>query len=91
MHVVQTCPIPDVTKTHIRVYACPACGHELRLTVWGAEQASEDALPPSDRRASVLGAPSSISRRFPPPRVESRLDDVESRSNPTTFTTAARF
>jgi len=38
MHVAQTYSIPDTTKTHIRVYACSACRHELRLTVWGAEE-----------------------------------------------------
>jgi hypothetical protein len=24
------------SDTHIRVYDCPACYHEMRLTVWGA-------------------------------------------------------
>jgi hypothetical protein len=26
--------------THIRVYRCDACGHELRLTVWASESKS---------------------------------------------------
>jgi len=42
MHVARTYSIPDTTKTHIRVYTCSACRHELRLTVWGAECVADD-------------------------------------------------
>jgi hypothetical protein len=38
MHIARTYSLPESNKTHIRVYGCPACHHELRLTVWDAEQ-----------------------------------------------------
>jgi hypothetical protein len=28
--------------THIRVYNCPACHHEVWLTVWGADTVTND-------------------------------------------------
>jgi hypothetical protein len=28
---------PKRSDTHIRVYDCPACHHEMRLTVWGTD------------------------------------------------------
>ena len=37
MHIAGVNPLPDRADTHIRVYDCPACRHEMRLTVWGAE------------------------------------------------------
>ena len=30
-------PIDAAEDVEIRVYKCPACRHELRLTVWAAE------------------------------------------------------
>jgi len=27
-------PLPDQTDAQIRIYKCPACQHEMRLTVW---------------------------------------------------------
>jgi hypothetical protein len=38
MDIARTHSVPESTETHIRVYSCPACRRELRLTVWGAEQ-----------------------------------------------------
>jgi hypothetical protein len=38
MHIARTYFLPESDNTHIRVYDCPACHHELRLTVWDAEQ-----------------------------------------------------
>jgi hypothetical protein len=35
--------------THVRVYECHACHHEMRLTVWGAED-----LTPTKARVSSL-------------------------------------
>jgi hypothetical protein len=35
MHVDHTDPLPERADTHIRVYKCPACHYEMRLTVWG--------------------------------------------------------
>jgi len=26
--------LPDQSDTQIRIYKCPACHHEMRLTVW---------------------------------------------------------
>jgi hypothetical protein len=37
MQIVRTSSFPEGTEAHIRVYDCPVCHHELRLTVWGAE------------------------------------------------------
>jgi hypothetical protein len=37
MQIVRTSSLPESTEAHIRVYDCPACHHELRLAVWGAE------------------------------------------------------
>lgn len=32
---------PFEKATHILVYKCPVCNHELRLTVWGADDINE--------------------------------------------------
>jgi hypothetical protein len=37
MHLDHTAPLPERPDTHIRVYKCPACHHEMRLTVWGVD------------------------------------------------------
>ncbi len=29
--------VPDRCDAHIRVFTCPSCDHELRLTVWSAD------------------------------------------------------
>jgi hypothetical protein len=34
MHIASTERLPERSDAHIRVYACPACQHEMRLTVW---------------------------------------------------------
>ena len=34
MKVARTERVPDQTDAHIRIYNCPVCGHEMRLTVW---------------------------------------------------------
>jgi len=38
MVIQRTCSVPQRADTHIRVYTCPACEHEMRLTVWGSEE-----------------------------------------------------
>ena len=38
MRITRTYSSPEGTETHVRVYSCPVCHHELWLTVWGAEQ-----------------------------------------------------
>ena len=35
MHIADLDPIPQRSDAHIRVYNCPACHHEMRLTVLG--------------------------------------------------------
>jgi hypothetical protein len=39
MHIDHTHPLPERADTHIRVYRCLACNHEMRLTVWGVDPA----------------------------------------------------
>jgi hypothetical protein len=39
MHVAGD-PSLETSDTHIRIYGCPACHHEMRLTVWGADSLS---------------------------------------------------
>jgi len=36
MHVARTHSLAGKSDTHIRVYDCPACHHEMHLTVWAA-------------------------------------------------------
>lgn len=43
MHIDRADPVFGQADTHIRVYKCLACGHELRLTVWGADDVTEVA------------------------------------------------
>jgi DNA-directed RNA polymerase subunit RPC12/RpoP len=38
MRIDRTYSDPRKTDTHIRVYKCPECGHEMRLTVWGSDE-----------------------------------------------------
>jgi hypothetical protein len=37
MDVARTYSLAGKIDTHIRVYDCPACHHEMHLTVWGAD------------------------------------------------------
>ena len=30
--------MPDCGETHIDVFQCETCGHEMRVTVWGEER-----------------------------------------------------
>ena len=30
--------VPECGETHIDVFQCAACGHEMRVTVWGDER-----------------------------------------------------
>ena len=40
MHIANLNPIPQRSDAHIRVYNCPACHHEMRLTVWATDMAA---------------------------------------------------
>jgi hypothetical protein len=44
MAIRCTYSVPKKTATHVRVYKCAACHHELRLTVWGEDDLSAVAL-----------------------------------------------
>jgi hypothetical protein len=35
MHFANVVFPPNETTTHVRVYVCGACEHQMRLTVWG--------------------------------------------------------
>jgi hypothetical protein len=37
MHSAGIESLPERGDTHIRIYNCPACHHEMRVTVWGAD------------------------------------------------------
>ncbi len=40
MQIASTDPLPERSDAHIRVYHCPACRHEMRLTVWASDTAA---------------------------------------------------
>jgi hypothetical protein len=44
MHIDRTLAVREKTDAHIRVYRCTGCGHEMRLTIWAATEATGDAL-----------------------------------------------
>jgi hypothetical protein len=43
MRIDRTYSDPRNTDAHIRIYKCLACGHEMRLTVWGSDEMPEVA------------------------------------------------
>jgi hypothetical protein len=45
MHIARTNSFAGKSDTHIRVYVCPACHHEMRLTVWGANPVTCEVAP----------------------------------------------
>jgi hypothetical protein len=40
MQLASLDPLPERSDAHIRVYNCPACRHEMRLTVWATDTAA---------------------------------------------------
>ena len=32
-------PVPEASDAHIRIYKCPSCSREMRLTVWASDPA----------------------------------------------------
>jgi hypothetical protein len=38
MRLTEPRPMPARDETHIDVFQCAACGHEMRVTVWGEER-----------------------------------------------------
>jgi hypothetical protein len=37
MQITRIDELPDRTDAKIRIYNCPACQHEMRLTVWSQD------------------------------------------------------
>jgi hypothetical protein len=37
MRIASLDPIPETTDAHIRIYKCPSCAREMRLTVWASD------------------------------------------------------
>ena len=48
MRLDHTDPARERADTQIRVYKCPACHHEMRLTVWAVEPREPCGRPPVD-------------------------------------------
>jgi hypothetical protein len=68
MHIDRTYPVPGKTDTHIRVYNCRACGHEMRLTMWTSDTTSSlstDATSTrGDRREALSVSPVAVVNPF---------------------------
>ncbi len=47
MRLYATSSVPREADTHIRIYTCPACHHELRLTMWGHDTSEIAHATPS--------------------------------------------
>jgi hypothetical protein len=47
MHLISTVPVQG-GSSEIRIYRCPDCSHELRLTVWGNDVSAVEKLRISD-------------------------------------------
>jgi hypothetical protein len=43
MRIDRTYSVSGKTDTHIRIYKCLACDHEMRLTVWGSDDTGDEA------------------------------------------------
>jgi hypothetical protein len=48
MHASK-CSLPGGNHTHVRIYECPACRHEMRLTVWGTDDLTAPKLASARR------------------------------------------
>jgi DNA-directed RNA polymerase subunit RPC12/RpoP len=55
-------PLPNRDATHVRVYRCGNCGHEMRITVWGTDVC--DAYTPLRARAESP-SPTNPASRLP--------------------------
>ena len=40
MRIASLDPVAETTDAHIRIYKCPSCAREMRLTVWASEPGS---------------------------------------------------
>jgi hypothetical protein len=37
MRVASRDPVPEKSDAYIRIYKCPSCAREMRLTVWASD------------------------------------------------------
>jgi hypothetical protein len=82
MKVARTERLPDRTDAQIRIYTCPICGDEMRLTVW-----ADDLLV----EAFGCGAwvlPDCAARQRPLERVGECLDEAPGRAEIATSPTS---
>jgi hypothetical protein len=42
MRIASLDPAPESSDAHIRIYKCPSCAREMRLTVWRLTQRRND-------------------------------------------------
>jgi hypothetical protein len=54
MHVAHIVFVPNVTETHIRVYACAECDHQMRLTVWEAAETNNTPVTSNESGSAPL-------------------------------------
>ena len=40
MRIANVDPIPEKSDAQIRIYKCPSCAREMRLTVWASDPAT---------------------------------------------------
>ena len=45
--------LPERSDTHIRIYDCPACHHEMRLTVWGPDVLSKPHRSAAEKHSNL--------------------------------------
>jgi hypothetical protein len=71
MHVAITNSSPEKMETHIRVYKCHACGHEMRLAIWGT-----DPQPPNKTTPMTLEYTPERVREYTPEQVKEIRDRI---------------
>jgi len=49
MHIARIISLPNEITTHIRVYECSACDHQMRLTVW--EAVETNSIPTASNKS----------------------------------------
>jgi hypothetical protein len=49
-----SCSLAAGNHTHVRIYECRACHHEMRLTVWGKDDLTPPKLASADCELDFL-------------------------------------
>jgi hypothetical protein len=52
---MQIARVEDRTDAQIRIYDCPACEHEMRLTVWSRRSSLRRAVLPAPANQPIPG------------------------------------